>query len=490
VRPSPPYSLLLWLATTLLAEVGSAAPPPPLPAVPSAAQVLAQDGTGHPNTWGQHEGWVAPAWYRLTIPDSERPTAAASLNRALAALPHVFLTVSEADLFGAERGIYTHPMESGDAWERPVRVSYTGDPAGPGFQMEAGVRIQGGWNRRPEESPKHSFRVVFRARYGAGKLRHPVFGSGPQVFDQFILRAGNNHSWLHWDGNERRQSDYLRDPWMRASHAALGHRAARSRPVHLHLNGLYWGLYDLSERPDAHFAAQAWGGKPTDYDARNADKVIEGDAQAWDRLLARLNAGIRTPEDYAAIQRDLDVPAFIDFMLLNLYGANGDWDRASNWYAARRRQPAGPWRFLVWDGERTLEGVDDNRLNDDDDQSPTRIFRQLRAWPEFRSAFARRARVVLSPEGVLGPRQAAARYQELVTRLEPAVFGEAARWGDYRRSVHPYKQGPFETYTVSGHWRPEVNRLLQEYFPRRTASFIRQLQAAGLWDEAEPVQKP
>lgn len=45
------------------------------------------------------------------------------------------------------------------------------------------------------------------------------------------------------------------------------------------------------------------------------------------------------------------------------------------------------------------------------------------------------------------------------------MLAESARWGDYRRDVHPYKEGPYELYTRDTHWRPETQRLLQEYFP-------------------------
>jgi len=80
-----------------------------------------------------------------------------------------------------------------------------------GFRERAGLRIQGGWNRRPEESPKHSFRIVFKKKYGVGKLKSPLFGDGVKEFDQLILRGGNNDSWLHWNAEERRSADYLRD---------------------------------------------------------------------------------------------------------------------------------------------------------------------------------------------------------------------------------------------------------------------------------------
>lgn len=176
----------------------------------------------------------------------------------------------------------------------------------------------------------------------------------------------------------------------------------------------------------------------------------------------------------------LDGPAFADYMILNLYGANGDWDRASNWYAVRRRQPAGRWMFLVWDGERTLEQAGDNRLADDDDQSPMRLFQKLRENSGFRRVLADRARKHLAEGGALGPVVAADRYRQLADGLDRAITAEAARWGHYRRAVHPFKLGPFEDYSREEHWRPEVKRLIGEYFPRRTGVFRSQLIEAGL----------
>jgi hypothetical protein len=442
--------------------------------------VIRQTGRGWPETWGVREGKAVPADYEMDPRSSAAEADRTALEASLEALPTLSLVLAPEDLFGPERGIYAHPQQTGDDWERAASAEFLPPAGEKGFHLDCGLRIQGGWNRRPEESPKHSLRLVFRKKYGAGRLKHPLFGAGPAEFETLILRGGNNHSWLHWSGAERRSADYARDQWMRESFAAMGQPSARGRFVHLCLNGLYWGIYNLAERPDEHFAAARLGSESKDYDARNADKVLSGDEVAWKQLFALANAGVAEQAKYAAAAELLDVPAFCDYMLLNLYGANGDWDRSSNWYAARRRTGGGKYRFFVWDGERTLEGVTDSRLTDDDDLSPTRLFQQLRTNDSFRQEFAARARRHLTGDGALTPTKAAERYRVLSRQLEPAILAEAARWGDYRRDVHPYREGPYERYTREEHWRPEVRRLLEEYFPQRTAAFWRQLQAVGL----------
>jgi hypothetical protein len=301
-----------------------------------------------------------------------------------------------------------------------------------------------------------------------------------QEFDELVLRGGCNNTWLHWSAEERRRGDYLRDQWMRDTYREMGHLSARGRFVHVYLNGLYWGIYNLVERPAGHFLAAHLGGRPADYDARNADRVLEGDARAWDALLQAANAGVRTDEALAAVGSLLDVPAFIDYMLLNLYGANADYDRSSNWYAARRRDAAGRFVFLVWDGERTLESATNNAIAYDDDQSPLRLFQKLREHPDFRRRFATRAAQVLGPSGPLSPAAAGARFQALAQALEPALVLESARWGSYRKDVHPYKVGPYESYTLREHWRPEIARMLREFFPARTGLFASQLRDVDL----------
>ena len=443
--------------------------------------VLRQTGAGLPVHWGTNRGLAVPADYAM---DPEVVTNAAyrnSMRAALESLPALALTLAPADLFGGERGLYTHPQESGEAWERPAFVEFFPTNGAAGFRGPAGLRVQGGWNRRPDESPKHSFRLVFKKKYGAAKLKFPLFGGGVKEFDQLILRGGNNHSWLHWSAAERRAADYLRDQWMRESYAAMGRVSARGRFVHLYLNGLYWGIYNLAERPDEHFAAAHLGGRAGDYDTRNADKILSGDDDAWKRLFALANRGVTSKDQLDAVGELLDVPAFCDYLLLNLYGANADWDAASNWYTARQRSATGRFVFFVWDGERTLEKTTDNRLAVDDDFCPTRLWQKLRACPEFRELFARQARGHLTGAGVLTPAPVAHRFRQLSDALDPAIVAESARWGDYRRDVHPYKEAPYELYTRDEHWRPEVQRLLGDYFPKRTPIFIEQLQAAKLY---------
>jgi len=451
--------------------------------------LLNQSGTNRPSNWGLREGKPVPADYDMDLSVTRDSGYREGIPAAWNMLPMVSVVLDPANLFDPARGIYANPMETGEAWERAATIEYLPPARGQvnevnesGFTIDCGVRIQGGWNRRPEESPKHSLRLVFRKRYGEARLRQPLFPGRPTEFATLILRGGNNNSWLHWSGEERQRADYLRDEWMRRTYAAMGRASPRGRMVHVCLNGLYWGIYNLVERPDEHFAAAHLGGAASDYDARNADKILQGDDDAWRALLALIETGVPDAPAFDQVRRWLDVPAFIDYALVNLYGANGDLDGASNWYAARRRTLGGQFVFFVWDGERCLEQVTDDRLAEDAANSPWRILQGLRKNSEFRRQFAARAKAVCESTGPLSPSAAAERYRPLADELRPAIVLESARWGDHRLKVNPYKTGPFERYTPRQHWDPEIRRLLEHYFPARTGAFITQLKAAGLYD--------
>jgi len=52
---------------------------------------------------------------------------------------------------------------------------------------------------------------------------------------------------------------------------------ARGHFVHLYLNGLYWGVYNLCENPGPDLAGRANPNAATGFDVRKASKMEAGD---------------------------------------------------------------------------------------------------------------------------------------------------------------------------------------------------------------------
>ncbi|MFC2136729.1 sugar-binding protein [Bacteroidota bacterium] len=96
------------------------------------------------------------------------------LDEALTEIPSYSLVTDNSNLWDPDKGIYVNALEHGIAWERPASVELIYPDGSEGFQIDAGVRIRGGYSRN-DPFPKHAFRLFFRNIYGAGKLNYPLF---------------------------------------------------------------------------------------------------------------------------------------------------------------------------------------------------------------------------------------------------------------------------------------------------------------------------
>ena len=361
--------------------------------------------------------------------------------------------------------------------------------------MNAGLRIQGGAFRRFDLTKKKSFRVVFRKAYGPGTFQHPMFGpEATDGFNNFILRANSNDAWP-WGGGG---ALYVRDAFAMESMRAMGRVSSHTRFMHLYVNGLYWGLYNPVERPDAAFSASYHGGERATWDALNQDGLVDGSTDAWNRMLGVLGEDMSSNEVYQRIQgRDadgapdpdyenlLDVDNLIDYMILNFYIGNGDWPHRNFWVGRDRAGSEG-FQFYPWDSETALGMTGLNADRTGVDSAVARPYAAARANADFRMRFADRVHRHFSEGGVfyVNPAQpgwdpaqpennpSAARFVGLASVVEGAMVGESARWGDQMGT------GP---YTRDDHWGSARDSLLTDYFPRRSGIVLDQFRAAGLY---------
>ncbi len=138
------------------------------------------------------------------------------------------------------------------------------------------MRIQGGYGRTPAIL-KHSFRPLFKGDYGESKLKFPLFpGSPVQEFDTFTLRAGMNNSYVLSTGEAVRAQPSPRTNGCGKRSARWGDVSGYGGFFHLYINGLYWGLYNATERPSAPFTADHFGGEKSEWDALNSSEAVDG----------------------------------------------------------------------------------------------------------------------------------------------------------------------------------------------------------------------
>ncbi len=416
----------------------------------------------------------------------------ASLTNDLQALPTLSLVMDVDDLFGAE-GIYSHPNSRGDAWERPGSLELIYPDGRPGFQVNAGIRIQGGAFRRFDLTLKKSFRVIFREDYGQGKLHYPLFGpEATDEFDNIVLRANSNDAWPYDGGGAL----YIRDAFAMETARAMGIVSSHTTFMHLYINGRYWGLYNPVERPDAAFSATYHGGDKGTWDAINQDSVPDGNYDAWNRLLATLTEDWSDNAVYQRVQGNnpdgtpnpayedlLDVDNMIDYMILNFYIGNTDWPGRNYWIGRDREGDEG-FQFYPWDSETALNslGTDVTGVN----SAVARPYAAARVNADFQMTFADHVYRHFFNGGALAVNPAApawdpahpennrpaARFAALADAVRQGIVGESARWGDQLRS---------SPYTRDENWQATATSLLSNYFPGRSAAVLGQLRNAGLY---------
>jgi len=447
--------------------------------------VVEQTGSDFPNTWG-HLGadyemdQVVVGNYYDTIRDD------------LKSIPTVSLVMDVDDWFNgssspAVGGIYANPDwedRYGEEAERIVSVEFF-DPAGEmgQFQLNAGVRIVGGSSTNPWKSDKLSMRLKFQEQYGPTRLIYPLFGEGAaESFDTLVLDARLNNAWNYGNDNgQRERAQYTRDQFTSDLQNALGGYGHNGLHVHLYLNGLYWGLYNLHERPDESFAASYLGGNKEDYDVlkHSSGTIVSGSGTNYNEMFGIANSGLSSDSQYQLIQEYLDVPDFISYMITNFYVGNTDWAH-HNWYASRNIADAnGQWRYHSWDAEHVMKGLNDNVTGKNNDGGPTRLHQRLKANTEYIMQFADQVHRHFFNDGPLTIENVTALYQLRLDEVDRAVVGESARWGDNRIEQAGIR------YTRDEHWIDERNWFLTTYFPNRTRIVLNQFTSAGLYPNVD-----
>ncbi|MDX1952619.1 MAG: lamin tail domain-containing protein [Verrucomicrobiota bacterium] len=416
---------------------------------------------GWPSSWGQNS-----VDYGMDPNIVNHPEYGPTIKNDLKSIPSFSLVLPLNHLFHSSTGIYANPRNDGIDWERACSLELIYPNGTKGFQSNAGIRIRGGFSRDPG-NPKHAFRFFFREEYGDGKLNYPLFGEdAAQEFDKFDLRTFQNYSWSYGgDPN----GIFLRDQFNRDLQLAMGHPAERGDFYHLYINGVYWGLYNTCERPEAAYGESYLGGKETDYDTIKVEagpytiNATDGNGLAWSSLYNQARAGLESDANYFKIQGRnpdgtrnpgypnlLDVPNLIDYMLLILYGGNLDApisnflgnERPNNWYGLRNRNGTNGFIFFIHDAEHTLlpgelerdrHGPFNAGSSSIIYSNPQYIWQQCLANREFRMLVADHIHRHFFNGGLLTSEKTTEMLYRRKDEIDRAVVGESARWGNSKR---------------------------------------------------------
>lgn len=415
----------------------------------------------------------------------ESATWGPQLIEALTQIPTMSVVMDVDDLLGTRDGIYTNAQSHGRAWERPASLELLNPDGSEGFQVNAGIRVRGGFSRTGR-NPKHAFRLFFRDEYGASKLEFPLFGDeGADSFDKIDLRTTQNYSWA-FQGDGR--NTFVRDVFSRDIQGAMGQAYTRSRYYHLYINGQYWGLFQTQERSEARYAASYFGGDSDDFDVVKSagssggyqTEATDGNLEALQRLadyfyqtrgLSDSNMedyyraqgmnpdGTRNPE----YERLLDVDNLIDYMIITYYTSDADGPgskftrpRVNNYFGVFNRESPDGFKWFEHDSEHSLDtgnaaGANYNMVTPlTTGGSQFRYFnphwmheRLAETNSEYRLKFADAVHRHLFNDGVLTVDNAVHVIDSRAAEIDMAIIAESARWGDAQRGT-PYTKASWE----------------------------------------------
>ena len=270
-------------------------------------------------------------------------------------LPAVSICADSLDLFDYDRGIFVPgasydsllPDETGNyyltgrEWEKPMNFEFY-ELDNTGVNQKAGIRTHGGNGRKIQQK---SMKIYARDEYGKKRFKHQFFETIADSSFKHLVFKPFTASWFLSGVNDHISSQLA---------ARLDLEALASRPVVLYLNGEYWGIYYIHEKPDERYLEDRCHAN------LEAINLIEGwsgtcEAGTNDNFLALYdyiaNNDLSDPEAYDYVKSRIDISNFIDYQIFEIFTANLDWP-ANNMRCWQEGD--GPWRWIFFDGDDCL----------------------------------------------------------------------------------------------------------------------------------------
>lgn len=276
-----------------------------------------------------------------------------SLGCDLHGLPVLSIAADSLDLFGFERGILVpgahfdaadstatgNYFMKGREWERPINVEFY-ETDNSGINQNCGLRTHGAKSRRYQQK---GMRLYAREEYGKKRFKHRFFEESPLAsFKHLNLRPFRCSHWWQTGGQ-----DYL----SQRVAAQMDVDGMNVRQIVVFINGEYWGIYTLEESPDERYLEDHYD---VDLEEVNILKywgvTSYGDGSDWSQFRSWMeSADLNRAEDSAYAFSRMDVPSFMDYYLLEVYGANLDWPQNNvlQWQASHGE----PFRMMFYDGD-------------------------------------------------------------------------------------------------------------------------------------------
>lgn len=331
-------------------------------------------------------------------------------------LPVLSIITDSISLFSYDSGIYLpgkhyvegvvksgNYFEKGEAWEKKSTIEYFSENGDQLYEQDLGIRIHGNLTRSAPQKPLQYFP---RRNYdGNEKLNYPFFEERPFTeYKRIISRSiySGHHLTI------------VRDEIVQDIAKNLNLIYQQWQPAITFINGEYWGIQVLREKLNEHYIKQYFDIDTDSVDIIDLWGVVEnGDDIEHSHFLDYTeNTDFSIPENYEVIKTMIDIPAYIDYNITEIFVQNMDWP-GNNYTKWREKGEDNKWRWFLYDLDASMTSAEHNSLRRaagdtietvNPDWS-TRLFKSMLQNDEFSDQFLSRFVYLLnndfSPENTI-----------------------------------------------------------------------------------------
>ncbi|MBT4483526.1 MAG: hypothetical protein HOC71_07595, partial [Candidatus Latescibacteria bacterium] len=384
-------------------------------------------------------------------------------------LPIISIATDPDGFFSSVKGIYLNEHQR--TWEREVHLEYYEPNGHLGFSINAGTKIRG---QSSSGFPQKSLSIFVRGQYGYEVINYQIFPDSPITeFKSLILRNSGN-DWPY---------TMFRDGLNASLFKGVDLDIQEYRPAVVYINGKYWGIHNIREKYNEEYFESHHGADPDNIDFLELTHksehpggalLIEGDYEHYDSMLEYMtDHDLSVDEYYNYIKTQMDIPSYINYMILEIHGSNGDW-LGRNMKLWRPRTPEGKWRWLPFDLDFTFGGsVYFGNVNDmtgfntlayasDPSKCPwpawtTFVFRKLLENRTFKYDFINRFADCMNT--FLHTSVVMQKIHEVKSAIEPEMPNHIWRWNDSFGAINSMYQWNMEVQSVEEFCETRVDSL-------------------------------
>lgn len=230
----------------------------------------------------------------------------------------------------------------------------------------------GSMNRHGQDSwvlDHRSLDWVSRDEMGYSKsVDAPLFnGQERDEFQKFMFRNSGDDNYPAIDDFWHQGSTHIRDEYVQTlcSEGGMKLDYRDNERVVLFLNGQYWGVYGMRDRPVDHDYTDekydqgkydiqylsTWGGTEIEYGGQQA-------ITDWEEIRDfALNNDMSVDENYLQVEDQINFLSLIDYMLANLNVVASDWLNYNTgwWRGLNEEGDHKKWGYILWDLDATFD---------------------------------------------------------------------------------------------------------------------------------------